>query len=95
MSIATVPRMAEAVQKITVHSTLRPATRPPCAASALLAMPTTSKATTSGITVILSPFSHKVPTKSAVPSAAERTPGLIQPAVAPSPTPAMSAASAQ
>ena len=54
---------------MTIHSTDRPAIRPAAAASRLLAMPTTSKATTSGMTVIFSALSHSAPTKLATPSA--------------------------
>ena len=57
-TIITAPKIAEAVQMMTIHSTDAPAIRPPRAASALLAMPATSSATTSGMTVILSALSH-------------------------------------
>ena len=73
--MAAAPNAADSVQMITIHSTDRLAMRPAAAASWLLAMPTTSKATTSGMTVILSAFSHSVPMKDATPSApADRLP---------------------
>ena len=68
-AIMTAPKIDETVQMMTIHSTERPAIRPPSAASRLFAMPTTSNATTSGMTVIFSALSHKVPTKPATPSA--------------------------
>jgi len=71
-NVDSAPKTAETVQIRTIHSTDLPATRPACAASALLAMPTTSSATTSGMTVILSALSHKVPTNEATPRALSR-----------------------
>ena len=65
-TVTTAPNIADPVQMITIHNTERPAIRPPAAASLLFAMPTMSKATTRGITVILSALSHKVPTKLAI-----------------------------
>ena len=71
------------------HPQHRPAGDPPAAAaSLLLAMPTTSKVTTSGMTVIFSAFSHSAPMKLATATPADA------PASAPKASPAMSAARA-
>ena len=89
------PNTAETVQMMTIHSTERPAIRPPSAASRLLAIPTTSSATTSGMTVILSALSHKVPTNPAAARASARTSALSPLAMTPSDSPMTSAANAQ
>ena len=76
---------------ITIHSTDRAGDAPAAAASLLLAMPTTSRVTTSGMTVILSAFSHSAPMKLATQS----TRLAEAPASAPSASPTSRAASAQ
>ena len=86
-TIATAPNTDEAVQMMTIHSTERPAIRPPSAASRLFAIPVTSKATTSGMTVIFSALSHRVPTNPATPSAPARTAAVSSLANAPSERP--------
>ena len=84
----TVPKMAEPVQMMTNHRTDRPAIRPPRAASAPLAMPVTSKATMSGMTVILSALSHSPPTMLAAFSAGSRIPSPNDAVAMPTPRPA-------
>ena len=60
------PITADNVISATIHASVRPATTPALAASAVCAMPVTSSATTSGTIVMRSPFSHRLPTGSAM-----------------------------
>src|SRR5687768_5323523 len=63
------------------------AIRPPLAASVVRAMPVTSKATISGITVIFKAFSHKVPTTEAAWMAGSRKPSPSFEAIVPPTSP--------
>ncbi len=58
-SAAMVAVSATSTRKVAIA---RPAIRPACAACAVEATPVISSVTTSGMTVICNPFSHKVPT---------------------------------
>jgi hypothetical protein len=91
--MAIIPKIADAVQTMTIHSTVRLAIRPPRAASALRAMPVTRSATTKGITVIFNASSHSSPTMLAVSISGPRAAGVRFPPRIPSRSPPSSAAS--
>ncbi len=93
--IARAPNTADAVHRMTTHSTVRPAIPPARAASAPLEIPVTSSSTTSGMTVILSAFSHSVPATSANASASPRSVCGRRAAAMPMSNPATRAARAQ
>ena len=65
-SISAIPTTAESVERMTIHTTARPAIRPPLAAWALSAIPVMRSPTMSGTTVIVSAFSQRPPTIDAV-----------------------------
>ena len=93
--ISKAPNTAETVQTMTIQSTDRAGNASPSRCLRASAMPVTSNVTTSGITVILSAFSHKVPTKPATPSAPSCAPGERRAALIPRTRPSNERASAQ